>query len=826
MVLFTGDASGPNVAVLQPFYPIGIFNNDNNQKFNGNSALGNWMIGWDPPNTQGVPIIFPLCIQNPPTLNYNYAVYTMTVDLPNNVSGYTAVYQTCCRISGLVNVGNSAGSTYNCSIPGNPDVNGPDSSPRFKVPVSVICKNAFFTLDFGATDPDPQDSLVYSLCDAYNGGAATGSDFEAHAAPPYGAVPYGGGYSGSAPMGAGVSIDSRTGIISGMAPDEGKYVVCVCINVYRDGVLIGKHRKDLIVQVSNCNIISAVPTLDKVTCDGLNFNFSHASNGASSVFWDFGDLTTLADTSNENATSYTYPNPGDYVVKLVINRSIGCADSTLRTIGVWPGFNVDFSTVGSCFTNPYEFRDGSGTVFGNLNSWKWNFGDETTAGDVSSAQFPTWQYSTAGNKNVSLTVTNTKGCTKTIEKIVNVLDKPVINLAFKDTLICIPDAVTLAASGQGIFSWTPLSNISDPNVANPTVNPTTSTWYVAHLNEQGCINKDSVHVSVVADVTLNMMNDTTICRTDGVQLTAVTDGLQFTWTPASTLNDPNILNAIATPVDPVTTYEVLARIGSCSKTGDVIVTTVPYPVANAGPPQSICYNTAAQMNASHDGLRFTWTPTSYLSDPLSLSPVSTPPRTTQYILSSYDTKGCPKPGHDTLVITVMPKMNPFAGRDTMVIVGQPLLFAGSGGVGYHWTPPTGLDNPNISSPIGSYGKEIDSIRYKLIVSDAIGCKDSAFVKVTVFKTKPSVFVPTAFTPNGDGRNDLVRPIAVGVKQINYFSIYNRWGQMVFKTTINGQGWDGCINGTLQSSNVFVWMVSAIDYQGNPIFLKGTVALIR
>jgi gliding motility-associated-like protein len=98
--------------------------------------------------------------------------------------------------------------------------------------------------------------------------------------------------------------------------------------------------------------------------------------------------------------------------------------------------------------------------------------------------------------------------------------------------------------------------------------------------------------------------------------------------------------------------------------------------------------------------------------------------------------------------------------------------------------------------------------------------------VKVFKTKPTVFVPTAFTPNNDGRNDVIRPIAVGIAQIKSFSIYNRWGQRVFTTTINGQGWDGRIGGKLQGSGVFVWWVEAIDYLGKKFFQKGTVTLIR
>lgn len=179
-----------------------------------------------------------------------------------------------------------------------------------------------------------------------------------------------------------------------------------------------------------------------------------------------------------------------------------------------------------------------------------------------------------------------------------------------------------------------------------------------------------------------------------------------------------------------------------------------------------------------------------------------------------------------MLVTVLPKIIPFAGRDTAVIIGQPLQFNAEGGVSYLWTPSTGLSNPTIANPIGIYDGSFDNIRYRVDVFNAAGCSDSAFVNVKIFKTAPSIFVPTAFTPNNDGLNDVIRPIAVGMKEIKYFRIYNRWGQMVFHTTTNGQGWDGRINGSPQATNVFVWMVSATDYLGNPYFQKGTVTLIR
>ena len=91
---------------------------------------------------------------------------------------------------------------------------------------------------------------------------------------------------------------------------------------------------------------------------------------------------------------------------------------------------------------------------------------------------------------------------------------------------------------------------------------------------------------------------------------------------------------------------------------------------------------------------------------------------------------------------------------------------------------------------------------------------------------PGVFVPSGFTPNNDGRNDVLRPVAVGIKAIEYFNIYNRWGQLLFSTKINGRGWDGKIKGQLQPTGTFVWMVKATDYTGAAYFQKGVTTLIR
>lgn len=767
---------------------------------------------------------------------YTIVVYDLSsIELPSTPGGYIFAYQRCCRIAGINNVVNSGtiGNTFSIKIPGTALFLGAEtnSSPAFQVnDTAVVCRNSYFQYSFQASDPDG-DSLSYQFCNATEGGSQSNSAPTTAASPPYNSVPYTSPFNGLQPMGPNVSIDPITGLISGITPDIlGEFVISVCVSEYRNGVFIGTTQKELHIRVNDCQPLRAQLSPSVITCDGFTLNFQNQviNPSGTQFLWIFGDPASgSADTSLLEAPTHTYTDTGVYVVKLIVSLAGGlCADSTTMLARVFPGFFPGFTVAGGCFTNPYQFTDTTRTDYGVVNSWTWNFGDASTLADTSRLQNPQWTYPNAGPRNVQLIVTNSKGCKDTATVSINVLDKPTISMAFTDTLICLNDAVTLEAIGTGVFNWTPLTNISNPNTATPTVTPTTSTWYVANLNDNGCINKDSVHVRVISSVSLAAMADTTICRTDAVQLNVVSDGLSYSWTPTGTLNNPNIKNPIATPTAASTTYQVIATVGSCSATDDVIVRTVPYPVANAGGDQTVCYNTSAQLNGSHNGSSFNWSPVSYLDDPAVLNPVATPPRTTTYVLTVFDNAGCPKPGRDTVIVTVQPRVRANAGRDTTVVVGQPLLFNGSGGVSYLWSPNTGLSNVNIPNPVGVYGPETDSVRYKLVVRDAAGCPDSAFVNVYIFKTNPSVFVPTAFTPNNDGRNDVIAPIAVGVQKINYFSIYNRWGQLVFRTTINGHGWDGRINGVLQSSNVYVWMVSALDYLGKTIFLKGTVTLIR
>jgi gliding motility-associated-like protein len=813
-------------APLDGAAPIAIFNNSTN------AMVWNGLI----PRSQtdrlnlGSPSS---CIQNPPTVCYEVGHYEFTtIPLPGIPSGYTIAYQRCCRIAGINNLfgSSSVGATYTAQIPGTSSLaNAPaNNSARFTgADTVIICASNYFCYDFGAIDPDSPtkgDSLSYNFCSAYVGGSTGNPAPNPPANPPYLEVPYASPYNASSPLGNGVTIDPKTGMMCGIAPSAGIYVVTVCVTEWRNGVAIATQRKDLQIKVGDCNVADAALKPEYISCDGFTYGFRNeapASPLIKTYFWDFGDGTT----STEATPNHTYADTGTYTFRLIINRNEECSDSAISRIKVYPGFFPGFTFSGICTNKPTQFRDTTKTRYGVVDTWNWDFGDLNTTSDVSNLQNPVYTYSQTGVKNVRFIVTNSKGCIDTVFKDVTIMDKPPLGLAFKDTLICRGDRLQLHAVGNGSFTWTPNTNITNANAADPTVFPPATTSYVVELNDNGCINKDTVQVRVVNFVTLQARPDTVICLTDSVQLSASGDGLQYAWSPAATIDNPSSANPKANPAS-TTTYQVTATIGGCSATDNVTITTIPYPGARAGNDTAVCFSTSAQLQAAITGSRFTWSPTGSLSNPNVLNPIASPSATTAYILTVVDNIGCPKPGRDTVVVTVLPKVNAFAGHDTSVVVGQPLQLSASGGEGYVWIPTTSLNSGNVHNPIGVYDGSFDSIEYKVIVMDENGCVDSSFVTVKVFRTNPQIFVPTAFTPNGDGKNDVFRPIAVGISKIEYFRVFNRWGEMVFSTTTNEVGWDGKINGKEQATGTFVWLVKAVDYTGKAVFAKGTATLIR
>jgi gliding motility-associated-like protein len=774
------------------------------------------------------------CITNPPAVCYQIGFYDFDVTLPAVAEGYIVVIQVVYRVQGISNLTSgygNIGATYTGEIPGTAQgAEAPrNNSARFTgSDMVVICSNNAFSYSFAAEDKDG-DQLRYSFASAYTGGSGGGGTNFPPSPPPYQPVPYGSGYGPAGPLGGRVKIDANTGLITGIAPSDGIYVVTVQVEEIRNGVVIATQRKDLQIRITACSIASASMPPEYMLCKNTTtITLANLSTSPliTSTNWELFDNKGVSIYNSATAVdTYTFSDTGIYTIKLVINRNQQCSDSSTSLARVYPGFKPDFTFSGICYTKPTQFTDASTTVYGQVSGWDWDLGDPPVFNDVSTQPSPVYTYVTTGMKDVRLIATNTKGCVDTLFKGVNIVDKPPLSLAFRDTLICVPDVVQLQAAGNGIFSWLPATAVTNGNTATPTVAPVATTTYTVSLDDNGCVAKDSVTVRVVDHVTLQAMNDTTICQGDVIGLHLQSDALQYSWSPAEQVTDP----AAAQPQAYTwltTQYEVTAAIGGCTARDQVVVTSIPYPVADAGSDTTICFATSAQLKGSTTALNFAWLPAASLSNLSILDPMATPQRTTAYVLAVNDIKGCPKPGYDTVVVTVLPDIQAFAGRDTAVVTGQQLQLQATGGATYQWLPATGLSNAAIDNPVAVYYTPATGILYKVMVYNEAGCADSAYVRVKVYEARPSVFVPNAFTPNHDGRNDVLRPVAVGMAHVDYFGIYNRWGQLVFSTTENEQGWDGTIGGIQQPTGTYVWLVKAVDYTGAPYIRRGTLVLLR
>jgi gliding motility-associated-like protein len=778
------------------------------------------------------------CIQNPPTVCYQVSTYETTVELPDNENGYTASFQTCCRINGLSNTGGgSNGSTYLCTIPGTAQIgNGTNSSPEFDVKDTVlICRNKGFTLPFTATDPDG-DSLSYSFCDAYASPGINGAGNNPPASPPYSNLNYQSPYDGSSPMGNNVVINPKTGIISGRAPSgninpggASYFIVNVCISEWRNGVEISQHRKDFTVKISDCDFADAELPLDNRTCDGFSYTFQNlvTSNQIRTYFWDFGVTSLTNDTSNLASPPYTYADTGVYNLMLIVNRGEVCTDTAFSKIYVYPGFFPAFNSYDGCKNIPIQFTDASTGLYGTPNYWYWDFGNPNASNDTSRIKNPQYSYPQNGTYRATLLVGSSRGCLDTVSRLMTITDKPPIQLT-NDTLICSIDTLQLAAFAQGTFAWTPNYNINNLTVSNPLVSPDIKTkYYVTVTLAPGCVNTDSVIVDVRDFVSFAPLKDTTICRTDEVTFQPNSDGLYYAWSPANLFTNANIKNATARPTQPSTLFTVVSSIGKCNTSQTVTVRTVPYPVVDAGNPVSVCFRDTTLLTGSGNASSWLWSPARFVGSPQSLTTTVFPLGTSQFVLRGTDTLGCPKPVFDTVLVTMIPKVNAFAGNDTAVVVNEPLQLNATGATFYQWSIETSnLSNSNIANPIALFTNPAEKITYYLRATTPEGCFGLDTINIRVFKTVPTIFVPTAFTPDGNRLNDMFIPIAVGITKLDYFRVFNRWGNEVFATTTLQKGWDGTYKGIQQAPDTYVWMVSGTDFTGKKVVLKGTVNLIR
>ena len=454
----------------------------------------------------------------------------------------------------------------------------------------------------------------------------------------------------------------------------------------------------------------------------------------------------------------------------------------------------------------------------------WDFGDPSTTLDVSTAQNPSYTYPGVGDYNVMLIVNPGLPCCDTATKVVSIHLPMTADFVF-DTA-CAKKSLHFhdhSVSFDGMltsFNW----NFNDgfPSaIENPSHNFSHGGNFNVTLiaqNEFGC--KDTAtHQVYVYPLPIPLAGpDTTICNIDSVHLFA-TGGMNYSWTPNYNLSSTNIALPAASP-DTSTDYIVtVIDANGCMNTDTATILIVDTVIATAGPDTTICMNEPLQLFAE-GGIYYHWEPNNLVTADVA-APFVAPTSNTTFTVTSY-IGSCLDV--DTVAVNVLPIPVADAGPDGLINQGEKYQLQGSGVGNFIWSPPQTLINPTSDVPIAF---PLNTTTYTLTLSNEFGCSSTDTVVVVVTHVH-NLWVPNAFTPNGDGTNDFFIYFTKGIKQIVEMKIYSRWGELVY--SMNGSDetpWDGnALDGRQLSMGVYVYDIIAETYDGDLLTRKGNITLLR
>jgi gliding motility-associated-like protein len=404
-----------------------------------------------------------------------------------------------------------------------------------------------------------------------------------------------------------------------------------------------------------------------------------------------------------------------------------------------------------------------------------------------------------------------------------------IKLYNHDTAICKGATVQVHAVGDPAFTyrWQPQKWVSDTTILLAALTPDTSIVYTVTASFLGCPN---IVKSLVIDVQPNPQVyigvDREKCQWDTLHFDPVVAPstypfYTYSWTPTTGINFPNKPNIVfsgQTNVTPLTL--TVTTPAGCKGNDKANITVHKGNFASVVPADTgICPRDSVHLKVT-GGKYYDWTPGYFLLDSTIGSNVAFPVTTVLYSLLVKDQWNC----YDTVTahIVVHPDAVLDLGDNITLYPGDSTVMQPTGNALYYqWFPPLGLNATNIANPIATPNV---NTRYFALGTTEWGCSvlDSVDVNV-VYETL--LDVPNAFNP-GSGPNGEIKIIKKGIATLENFSIFNRWGQVVFETTNIDDGWNGQYNGAPQPMGVYIYTVKAVTNTGRKFVKQGNITLIR
>lgn len=557
--------------------------------------------------------------------------------------------------------------------------------------------------------------------------------------------------------------------------------------------------------------------------------------------WEFGDGNVSTDVD----PIHLYNSYGAYNARLVVTSLFNCKDTVEKVVEVWDEPIGDFDLTARCDNEPISFANTS--QFNNTNvTWAWDFGD----GNTSTQESPDHLYTGHGQYPVSLVIQNNNGCRDTISKSAEVYPLPVA--AFETSPICYSltsvfvDESTIPDPGRiGQYRWEFGNGGLAGTVGQATVIYQQPGIYTAELwvqSTNGCLDSISKEVTIWPNPSISFSTQN-VCAGDTAlfgDLTTIVDSVTadrivgWNWD----FGDGASLDGLASPghaYRDAGVYEITLSAVSdkgCESQASRLATMYPIPEAPTIQDEIVCFGDPAFLLALPDfpGVRVEW-----FSDLTSPSPFhteagyATPPvlyEQTYYVeaISGYACRG----------IRVPITAGLFGERVGEIVASDEVVEIPNAIVNFYVA-----GTYNAQEIVWSFGDGTTAIglevshqyllpgKYEVTarIGDETNC-EAILSQVIEVKQNIGIHVPSAFSPNHDGVNDV---FYIGHRLIQQFDIqvYNRWGQLVYEASDPGFQWDGrSTTGKTVREGVYVYRIQAVDIQGNRQDQSGTITILN
>lgn len=565
-------------------------------------------------------------------------------------------------------------------------------------------------------------------------------------------------------------------------------------------------------------VLSVMP--NTTICEGDTIVMDINATGGGLVYtWTPDDF--LSSGSDDEPLAFPMDDT-EYIITIRDTNGCEVSDTILINVNNQSGVQV-LSDLTPC-TLPFtvDFTHDNQSAF----MYFWDFGD----GNTSSSPEPQHVYDVPGNYTVTLIINDSSFCefSDTIISEIVILPLPSLSVMPPET-ICEGDAITLEidATGAGLtYQWTPNSSLSSGSVEDPIANPNSNTEYAITITDiNGCSLSATIPISVNEVTNAYFEMETTPCELPFLLTTTNGSNSAFSYFwdfgdgTTSTLPDPQ--HVYTDPGNYLIT--MIAYDSSFCSFSDTAISVVNVfaPLEITVPDgDTVCLGSIVPLNVI-GGESYQWFPAAAVSDPTVQNPDAFVNVSTNYMVIATDANGCIDTGFVNMV--VFPPADIDAGADQVYGFGPGMTLRPNipDSSDFYWAPPTGLSCTDCLNPVASPAV---TTMYYLYYTDEFGC---TFLDSVLVQVSPTLYVPNAFTPNGDDKNNVFKPVMTNLDFYEFF-IFDRWGQLILQTTDTEAYWDGTFKGIKCPVDVYVWKINySSDLEPNVIKeIYGHVTLIR